>query len=140
MEYLSVVELAKKSGIPRTTVRRWINEFDGFFTSEIKDDRVVYASRTVRQLCWIERLRAQGMSMMEIKSIWIRSLILVAIEDEDTIRRLDKKNVEFIAEIARLRRSVDAWAEKCNDMAYKVYNTNLWQRIFKKWYAPTSDS
>jgi len=133
MTYLSVAELSRLSGIPRTTVRRWLKEFEDFFVSKVQDDRVVYASRTVRQLCWIERRRAQGMSMMEIKSTWIRSLIRMAIEDEDAVRRLDNKNGDLIAETARLRRSSDAWAQKCTDIFYRVQNANLLQRIFKKW-------
>jgi DNA-binding transcriptional MerR regulator len=133
MEYLSVMELSQKSGIPRTTVRRWLKQFEEFFPSEVNDDRIVYAPDTVRTLRWIERQRQRGLTFAEIKSSWIRSLVRMAIEDDDAIRSLDRENIRLKREAKVWQESRERWSQNYRELHQRARTANLWQRIFRTW-------
>lgn len=126
MEYLSVAELSEITGIPRTTVRRWLKEYEEFFITDLDGERVVYHPQTLADLSWVQKRREEGMPLIEIKATWIKKVIHSVGELEEENVRLDR-----IASFFEERRN--RWSQKYTDLVSRAENANLWQRIFKTW-------
>ncbi len=109
-EYLSVKALSERSGIPRTTVRRWLKRFDMLLVSDLVVDdggveRVVYHPLTVVILEWIKNNRELGHELEDMKTELMRTYVSCYYKDYNLY----------------------------SSLASKVNNASLWQRIFRKW-------
>lgn len=133
MTYLSVAELSRLSGIPRTTVRRWLKEYEEFFITDLNGENVVYHPRTPADLSWIQERREEGLSLDEIKCAWTRKVVISANEAEHEIDMLKSERSWLQNEVERAKKARCVWFEKYVGLRSTVSKANLWQRVFKKW-------
>lgn len=66
-KYLSVMDLAARVGVPRTTINDWLTKYSIFITSIPQGKRKVYPENTIEILKEIGELRSSGLSFQEIE-------------------------------------------------------------------------
>lgn len=143
-KYLTVSELSRRSGIPRTTVQRWLKRFELFLISALATDngveRAVYHERTVKFLQWVEKHRNDGITFEQIENMLTRNIVI----SESNARRDNNKLMDIVSklqweksclerEVEDLRRKNKKQTENYADLSRRVYTASLWQRILKSW-------
>ncbi len=66
-KHYSVMELAEKVGVPRTTINDWFVKYSSYIEFTMQGKRRVYSENTLSVLMKISRLRESGMSSFDIE-------------------------------------------------------------------------
>jgi len=67
-KYYTVMELAERIGVPRTTINDWLNRYAPYMDFTMQGKRRIYSENTLSVLLRISQLRASGSSSFQIES------------------------------------------------------------------------
>ena len=67
-KYYTVMELAERIGVPRTTINDWLNRYAQYMDFTMQGKRRIYSENTLSVLLRISQLRASGSSSFQIES------------------------------------------------------------------------
>lgn len=67
-KYYTVMELAERIGVPRTTINDWLNRYASYMDFTMQGKRRIYSENTLSVLLRISQLRASGSSSFQIES------------------------------------------------------------------------
>lgn len=108
-EWLDVMQLAKQTNLPDTTVRRYLQKFNQFFTYKGGKRSRRYESSAIRVLLRIKGLYAEGFETAEVTKV-LSDEFPVVIDGEETEAKLDSAGLPALAtaeEMAELKEALE---------------------------------
>lgn len=67
-KYYTVMELAERVGVPRTTINDWLNRYSSYIDFTMQGKRRIYSENTLSVLLRISQMRSSGASSFQIES------------------------------------------------------------------------
>lgn len=129
-EWLDVMQLAKQTNLPDTTVRRYLQKFNQFFTYKGGKRSRRYESSAIRVLLRIKALYAEGFETAEVAKT-LNNEFPVVIDGEETEAKLDNAGLPALAtaeEMAELKETL----AKQNDLIQTLIRDNEEQKRFNE--------
>ena len=90
--FFTVMELAEKVGVPRTTINDWLNKYSTYIEYTMQGKRRVYSENTLKILIKVSELRNAGTSSFGIEQVLSKTFAVHPETTEETAEEVPEKN------------------------------------------------